>query len=48
MGKTEAFMNLSEREKEILEVLRQAIYAKPQGHAFEISPANFPMSAIGG
>ena len=35
-------------EEEILEALRQAIYAKPQGHAFEISPANFPMSAIGG
>ena len=35
-------------DEEILEALRQAIYAKPQGHIFEISPANFPMSAIGG
>jgi alkylhydroperoxidase/carboxymuconolactone decarboxylase family protein YurZ len=35
-------------DEEILEALCQAIYAKPQGHAFEISPANFPMNAIGG
>ena len=35
-------------DEKLVEALSQAIYAKPQGHAFEISPANFPMSAIGG
>ena len=41
-------ITMKDKIKEILEALHQAIYAKPQGHAFEISPANFPMSAIGG
>ena len=43
-----ALLRSDASEEEILEALRQAIYAKPQGHAFEISPANFPMNAIGG
>ena len=43
-----ALLRSDASDEEILEALCQAIYAKPQGHAFEISPANFPMSAIGG
>ena len=43
-----ALLRSGASDEKIIEVLRQAIYAKPQGHAFEISPANFPMSAIGG
>lgn len=43
-----ALLRSDASDEEILEALRHAIYAKPQGHAFEISPANFPMSAIGG
>ena len=44
----QALLRNGATDEEILEALRQAIYAKPQGHAFEISPANFPMNAIGG
>ncbi len=43
-----ALLRSDASDEEIMESLRQAIYAKPQGHAFEICPANFPMSAIGG
>lgn len=32
----------------LVEALSKAIYHKPRGHAFEISPANFPMSEVGG
>jgi cyclic pyranopterin phosphate synthase len=44
----QALLRNGANDEEILEALRQAIYAKPQGHAFEICPANFPMNAIGG
>ena len=43
-----ALLRSDASDEKIIEVLRQAIYAKPQGHAFEFRPANFPMSAIGG
>ena len=43
-----ALLRSDASDEKIMEALHQAIYAKPQGHTFEISPANFPMSAIGG
>lgn len=35
-------------EAVLLKALQEAIYHKPQGHAFEICPANFQMSEVGG
>ncbi len=35
-------------EAVLLQALQEAIYHKPQGHAFEICPANFQMSQVGG
>ena len=35
-------------EAVLLRALQEAIYHKPQGHAFEICPANFQMSEVGG